>query len=65
MNGGSIALFNTTDAMKWKTTAMPMLYKYMYGRTKLWLLFLDDVDLPWPANAWHCCWVSTYHPGNT
>ena len=26
MNGaGSIALFNT-DAMKWKTTAMPMLY---------------------------------------
>ena len=45
MNGaGSIALFNT-DAMKWKTTAMPMLYIYMYGRTKVWLLFLD-VDLP-------------------
>ena len=41
MNGGSIALFNT-DAMKWKTTAMSMLY----GRTsKVWLLFLD-VDLP-------------------
>ena len=46
MNGGSIALFNT-DAMKWKTTAMSMLY----GRTsKVWLLFLD-VDLLRPTDA--------------
>ena len=51
MNGGSIALFNT-DAMKWKTTAMPMLYICMveqrYGYY-FWMLIYRGPQMPGTA----------------